>query len=226
MWWPALFSSDGLQRSDGASGVGGLSGGVVVSGEICEGWWLVGDDGNGRCRAVTGPFPERSEAVFAAGACPDGDRSAVRPAYGIRRDDGTLNRRPSPQDWAWLAHLGGELDRLPEDWDGALAEDDPLVTLIVEVTAALAEAGLPLHDSSGPESALGGACLTPEPALGGILVTWRQHDRMSVDLVHGAAPDTAVQQVMNRALADVLRMRCFSVDAFGEAGGSVVRPST
>jgi hypothetical protein len=222
----ALFPGVGLQRSDGASGVGGLSGGVVVSGEICEGWWLiVEDDESGRCRAVSGPFPERSEAVFAAATYQDGTRPAARPAYGIRRDDGTINRRPSPQDWAWLAHLGGELDRLPEDWDVALEEDDPLVTLVVEVTAALAEAGLPLHDTTGPESALGGACLTPEPTLGGIIVTWRQHDRMSVDLVHGAAPDTAVQQVMNRALADVLRMRCFRVDSFGEAGGSVVRPA-
>jgi hypothetical protein len=223
-WWPSRFPSGGLQRSDGASGVGGLSSGVVVSGEICEGWWLVVDDENGRCRAVAGPVPERAEAVWAAAGQHAGAEPAVRPAYGIRRDDGTLNRRPSPQDWAWLAHLGSELDRLPEDWDVALEEDDPLVTLIVEVTAALAEAGLPLHDATGPESSLGGACLTPEPALGGILVTWRQHDRMSVDLVHGAAPDTAVQQVMNRALADVLRMRCFAVEPFGEAGGSVVRP--
>ena len=222
MWWPALFPSGGLPRSDGASGVSGLSGGVVLSGEICEGWWLVVDDESGRCRAVTGPFPERSDAVWAAAGYENGE-PALRPVYGIRRPDGSLNRRPSPQDWAWLAHLGGELDRLPDDWDVALGEDDPLVTLVVEVTAALAEAGLPLHDATGPESALGGACLTPEPALGGILVTWRQHDRMSVDLVHGAAPDTAVQQVMNRALADVLRMRCFAVEAFGEAGGSVVR---
>jgi hypothetical protein len=28
---------------------------------------------------------------------------------------------------------------------------------------------------------------------------------------------------MNRALGDVLRMRCFEVESFGEAGGSVVR---
>jgi len=205
--------------------VRGLSSGVVLDGEICEGWWLVVDDESGRCRAVTGPFPERSDAVFAAGGYDDGDQPAVRPVYGIRRADGSLNRRPSPQDWAWLAHLGGELDRLPDDWDIALGEDDPIVTLVVEVTAALAEAGLPLHDATGPEIALGGACLTPEPAIGGIIVTWRQHDRMSVDLMHGAGPDTAVQQVMNRALADVLRMRCFTVEPFGEAGGSVVRPA-
>lgn len=201
----------------------GLSGGVVVSGEVCEGWWLVVDDENGRCRAVAGPFPERAEAVWAAAGLESSAEPGVRPAHGIRRDDGTVNRRPSPQDWAWLAHLGSELDRLPEDWDVALDEDDPLVTLIVEVTAALAEAGLPLHDATGPESALGGACLTPEPVLGGVLVTWRQHDRMSVDQVHGAAADDVVQQVMNRALADVLRLHGFAVDTFGTAGGHIVR---
>ncbi len=42
-------------------------------------------------------------------------------------------------------------------------------------------------------------------------------------VVHGAAPDTAVQQVMNRALADVLRLHGFAVDGFGGTGGHVVR---
>jgi hypothetical protein len=202
---------------------GSLSSGVVVGGEVCEGWWLVVDEVDGRCRIVAGPFPDRAEARWAAAGY--GDADGVRPVYGIRRADGWLNRRPSPQDWAWLAHLGGELDRLPEDWDAALEEDDPLVTLVVEVAAAIAEAGLPLHDATGPESPLGGACVTPEPAIGGIVVSWRQHDRMSVDQVHGPVVDRAVHQVMNRAVADVLVLRGFVVEAFGDAGGSVVRPA-
>src|SRR4029453_13076626 len=105
------------------------------------------------------------------------------------------------------------------DWDEALSDDDPLATLVVEVTAALSEAGLPLLDSTG----VGGACLTPEPALDGLVVSWRQHDRMSVDQVHGAEADAMVQQVMNRALADVLAVRGFVVDVFGDASGHVVR---
>jgi hypothetical protein len=141
--------------------------------------------------------------------------------YGVRRPDGVLNRRPSPQDWEWLAHLAEQLERLPEDWTAELSDDDPLTTLVVEVTAALSEAGLLLHDSTG--STIGGACLTPEPSLGGIVVTWRQHDRMSVDQVHGAAPDALVQEVLNRMLADVLRLRGFTVDAFGGASAHVVR---
>ena len=136
-----------------------------------------------------------------------------------------LTRQPSPQDWAWLAHLGDQLDRLPEDWDGVLSDEDPLTTLVVEVTAALAEAGLPLHDVAGPASDAGGACLVPEPDLGGIVVTWRQHDRMSVDQAHGAAADAVVQQVMNRALADVLGARVSSSTLSGEpAATSSGRP--
>ena len=146
-----------------------------------------------------------------------------RPVYGIRRADGGLTRQPSPQDWAWLAHLGEQLERLPGEWDAVLSDEDPLTTLVVEVTAALSEAGLPLHDDEGPRSEAGGACLIPEPDLGGIVVSWRQHDRMSVDQVHGAVADTLVQQAMNRALAEVLAARGFAVDAFGGASGHVVR---
>jgi hypothetical protein len=200
------------------SGVGGLSGGeVLLGGAVGEGWWLVVDEDGRPGRVVAGPFPGRTEAAWATAAHEHAE-PPVRPVYGVARPDGGLTRRPSPQDWAWLAHLEAQLDRLPPDWDAGLDEDDPLVTLIVEVTAALAEAGLPLY---GDE--VGGACLTAEPGLGGIVVSWRQHDRMSVDQVHGAEADGLVQHVMNRALADVLALRGFDVEAFGDAGGSVVR---
>jgi hypothetical protein len=46
---------------------------------------------------------------------------------------------------------------------------------------------------------------------------------MSVDQVHGATTDGVVQQVMNRAVADVLAARGFLVDSFGGASGHVVR---
>jgi hypothetical protein len=206
------------------SGVSGLSSGaVVIGGVACQGWWLVVDEEDAPGRIVAGPFPDRAEAGWAAAANEHGGPEDVRPVYGFRRADGALNLRPSPQDWAWLAHLGEQLDRLPEDWDAGLTDDDPLTTLVVEVTGALSEAGLPLHDPTDAGSQVGGVCLTPEPGLGGIVVTWRQHDRMSVDQVHGAEADAMVQQVMNRALADVLVLRGFVVDAFGGASGHVVR---
>jgi hypothetical protein len=207
------------------SGVSGLSSGaVVVGGVACQGWWLVVDEDDGPGRILAGPFPDRAEAGWAAAADEHGPQD-VRPVYGFRRADGVLNLRPSPQEWAWLAHLGEQLDRLPENWDATLTDEDPLTTLVVEVTAALSEAGLSLHDPTGAGGAVGGVCLTPEPALGGIVVSWRQHDRMSVDQVHGAEADAVVQQVMNRALADVLVLRGFAVDAFGGASGHVVRPA-
>jgi hypothetical protein len=104
-----------------------------------------------------------------------------------------------------------------------LSDEDPLTTLVVEITASLSEAGLPLHDADGAGAETGGACLIPQPELDGIVVTWRQHDRMSIDQVHGPAPTAAVQHVMNRAVADVLIARGFVVDSFGGASGHVVR---
>ena len=198
------------------------SGGVALSGVVGKGWWLVVEDDGSAGRIVAGPFPDRAEARWAA-ACEHGETVDVRPVYGVRRADGGLGRRPSPEDWTWLAHLGEQLDRLLPDWDESITDEDPLTTLVVEVAGALAEAGLQLHDADGPGTETGGACLTPEPGLGGIVVTWRQHDRMSVDQVHGLAADATVQLVLNRALADVLRLRGFAVEPFGGASGHLVR---
>jgi hypothetical protein len=206
------------------SGVGGLSSNeVLLDGVVSQGWWLVVGDEEGPGRVVAGPFPDRTEAGLTAALDAHGADDGGHPVYGIRRADGTVRRRPAPEEWAWLAHLGTQLDRLPEEWDAELDEDDPFITLVVEVAAALAEAGLPLHDSAGTGRETGGACLTPEAELGGVVVTWRQHDRMSVDQVHGGEADAAVQQVMNRALADLLALRGFDVEAFGGASGHVVR---
>jgi hypothetical protein len=208
------------------SGVRGLFGEVAVGGgKVGHGWWLAVEDEAGVRRAVDGPFPDRTDATWAAAAREHASPDAVRPVYGLRRADGVLYSRPSPQEWAWLAHLGDQLDRLPDDWHADLSDDDPLATLVVEVAAALAEAGLPLHDSTGPDREIGGACLTPESGLGGIVVTWRQHDRMTVDQVHGVVVDLVVQHAMNRALAEVLGARGFVVDVFGGASGHVVRPA-
>jgi hypothetical protein len=201
-------------------GGSGVSSSEVVVGDVaCQGWWLVVDADHGPGRIVAGPFSERADAAWAAASDEEHAEDAL-PVYGFRRADGGLNRRPSPQEWTWLAHLGEQLERLPDDWDAGLSDDHPLGTLAVEVTAALAEAGLPLYDTT---SACGGVCLTPEPALDGVLASWRQHDRTSLDLVHGVELDGAVQGVMNRALADVLALRGFALAPFGEAGGSVVR---
>ena len=180
-----------------------------------SGWWLVDDS----AQVVAGPFGDRIDADWAALA----DGLPAVSVFGARRSDGSVAPRPSPEERAWLSELGNQLDRLPREWDDLLSDTDPLTTLVVEVAAALAETGLPLHDADTTGGGLGGACLLPQPGLGGIVVAWRQHDRMSVDRVHGPAADAGVQQVMNAALADVLRLRGFEVDTFGGAGGHVVR---
>jgi hypothetical protein len=199
--------------------VSGLFSAVVLGDVGCKAWWLVtGEDGRPG-RIVAGPFEDRPAASWAAGAYAD-----VRPVYGISRADGGLSRRPTPEDRTWAAHLEGQLDRLPQDWDSEFSDEDPLVTLVVEVAEAVSEAGLPLHDSDGGGQA-GGVSLTAEPGLAGLVVTWRQHDRMSVEQIHGPATTDLVQQVMNRALADVLEVRGFAVDTFGGGSGLVVRPA-
>jgi hypothetical protein len=201
----------------------GGSSAVVFDSTTRQGWWLVVDGVDGPGRVVAGPFADRADARWAASSEPTGE---ARPVHGVRRPDGGLDRRPSPQEWAWLAHLGEQLERLPDGWATDLDEEDPLVTLVVEVTAALGEAGLPLYDAHGTGRELGGACLTPERGIGGIVVSWRQHDRMSLDQVHGAVSDTVVQQVLNRAVADVLLARGFEVEPFGAAGGHVIRSTS
>lgn len=206
------------------SGVSGVfSGEVVLGGPAQQGWWLVADEEDGPARIVGGPFPDRVEADWAAAVNGADGLHCVGPVYGARGPDGELSYRPSPQDWAWLAELGDQLDRLPNGWDVELSDDHPLVTLVVEVAEALFEAGLTLHDSTGAGSELGGVCLSPELALGGIVVTWRQRDRTSVDQSHGAAAGAMVQQVMSRAVADVLSIRGFTVDSFGSGTGHIVR---
>jgi hypothetical protein len=173
-------------------------------------WWLVDESGT---TVVAGPFADAIEAdwVALAGQLPD----PVRAAYGVPGPDGCLVPRQLPQEREWLAHLSSQLDLLGEAWDGVSSDGDALTTLLVEVTAALVEAGLPLHDRS---SSSGGVCLEPAPDGGGVLVSWRQHDRMSVEQVRGAAVDAAVQRTMTAAVADVLTQMAFEVSQFGATG--------
>jgi hypothetical protein len=177
------------------------------------GWWLVDD----AAEVVAGPFADQLDADWAA-------LSAALPAvsvYGNRRSDGTVAARPSPEQRAWLAELGDQLDRIPTEWDALLSDEDPLTTLVVEVAAALVEAGLPLHDAPGDHPA-GGVVLLPELASGGVLVSWRTHDRMALHQTRGAAANVTVQQSMSAAIADVLWNLGFVVEPFGETGSSLV----
>ena len=169
---------------------------------------------------MAGPFADRIEAEWAALAT--GLAPSTELSHGELQANGMLARSESLAEPAWLDALGQQLARLPEDWDAELSDDAPLTTLAVFIAAALCEAGLYLHDAEAGHS-VGGVSLAPEPGLGGIVVTWRQGDRMSADRVDGASPEDLVRDVMNGALANVLRAHNFLVDAVGGGSGHVVR---
>jgi hypothetical protein len=210
------------------SGTSGVSPTRVGAGAVlAQGWWLVRDQGYERPSVVAGPFPDRAAADWTALSYGLDGTGAVRALYGACRPDGTLARRTSPQELAWLAHLGEQLDRLGDDWDEVLSDTDPLTTLVVELTAALVEAGLAVHDCAGRSlegaAEAGGVCLTPAPARSGVVVSWRQHDRMSVEQVRGAAADAAVQELMNGAVAGILETFGYPVEPLAGGTGSLVR---
>jgi len=178
-----------------------------------SGWWLVDDSE----QVVAGPFDDQVDADWAALST----GLAAVSVHGVRRPDGGVARRPSPEQRAWLAELGDQLDRLPVEWDELLTDEDPLTTLVVEVTAALVEAGLPLHDAPAAHPA-GGVVLMPELASGGVVVSWRPHDRMSLHQTRGPAAAATVQQSMSAVIGDVLWNLGFVVEPFGESGSSLV----
>jgi hypothetical protein len=176
-------------------------------------WWLV----DGSTQVLAGPFVDRLDADWAA--VTEGLPAVA--VFGARRADGAVAVRPSPQELSWLSELGEQLDRLPEDWDTLLSDTDPLTTLVVEVAAALVEAGLPLHETASGRSA-GGVCLMPAPGLRGVLVSWRPHDRMSLDRVRGAGADAAVQRLMNSSVTEVLVELGFEVETSAPTGCPLV----
>jgi hypothetical protein len=203
------------------TGLSGLTSGDVLLGDVRRpSWWLVERADVGLDRVVAGPFGDRTEAAWAATV--QGPAGEVDAEYGVRAADGSLSRRPSPEERSWFELLEEQLDRLPEGWDAELPDDHPLATLVVEMTAALTDAGLPLHDTRGAGTT-GGVCLAPEPVLGGVVVTWRQHDRTSLERSGGTEADTLVQEVMGRAVAEVLSLRSFAVEGLQGSTGVVVR---
>lgn len=218
------------------------SGGELLVGNgVGRGWWLVvdgsaagaagmtGSEGAAapQRRVVAGPFADEVEASWAALSRSDLDLTRMQSIYGVRQQPGgPLLRRPSPQEHEWLNHLGMQLERLPVGWDTELEDDDPLITLVVEVTAALADAGLPLYDCAGttePGTRLGGACVIPDVPQQAVVVSWRQHDRMSIDLVRGPDATDVVHQVMTTAVAEVLTAVGMTVELFGGGDGLLVR---
>jgi len=224
---------DGSRQSGGGSAADGRlpqrsavglaahpAGKRIVDETAVPAWWLVDECAEEPgAWIVAGPFDDRIEAEWALLAT--GLSPSTRAVFGVQQDGGQLSRRQSPEERAWIAELDAQLDRLPPDWDELISDTDALTTLAVEVGAALLDAGLPLHDPAerGDGAAqAGGVCLTPDLGSAGILVSWRQHDRMSLRQVRGAAMDAAVQRTMNAAVADVLVQMGFVVESVGSSG--------
>jgi hypothetical protein len=221
---PAPVAGAGSARP-GAVGSAAHPAGRSLAAPRTAQWWLVDDEADeARPCLVAGPFEDRIDAEWAALSAQLA--ATVRPAYGVLRADGGLARRDPASDRAWLVALGLQLARLPEDWDAFLSDTDELGTLVVDVGAALLEAGLPLYDCAalGPEDGdpSGGVCLVPDPGSGGIIATWRAHDRMAVERVRGAAVGAAVQQAMTAALGDVLTRMGFRVEPLPSGAGHLV----
>lgn len=212
---------------------------VAVPATAVMGWWLLDVEGGGPCDpagaesagsaavglVVAGPFADRPDADWAAATYGATGLVDVRVVYGERRGDGTVTGRPAPAERAWWAGLDGQLDRLGEDWERLAGDSDALTTRVVEMTAALMEAGLPLYDNSdraraprGAGSPAGGVTLTPHPAGHGILISWRCHDRMSEHQERGAAADAGVRSIMNVAVAHVLTGLGYPVERIGATG--------
>jgi hypothetical protein len=235
----AVHAAPGLLASEGDGAAPGVAvmerTAVAVDGspagrrprESAPAWWLVDEDGDEEpARVVAGPFADRFEAEWTALA--SGLPTSTVPVHGGLRADGALLRRPSPDETAWLAELGEHLERLPEDWDELLTDAGALTTLVVEVSAALVEAGLPLHDCTprhtDRDRPTGGVCLTPDGGSAGVLVTWRSHDRMSLHEARGAAAGALVQETMTAAVAAVLVQLGFAVELVGPGACYRVTP--
>ena len=203
------------------SGSSGVSSELTLDGAVGAGWWLVAEDADGRGgHVLAGPYSQRAEAAWDAATAGADSSEDLQPVYGTRRADGVLLRRPSPEDWAWLAHLGEQLERLPEDWDATMSDSDPLGTLVVEVVSALLDAGFALYDDA---TGAGGISLTPDPGVDGVIVAWQTSDRLSIDQVRGGAAALAVSQAMTAALALVLDGLGYPVEGFGTGSALVVR---
>ncbi len=189
-------------------------------------WWVVDPAG----RVLDGPCADRVEAdhrrneqigkLADAAGLPDGDPDAARSAYGVRRPDGTLDERQSPEEKAWLAHLADQLSRV---------SPSPHHDLAVGIGTALVESGFDLHHCAAHDPR-GGVCLIPTSATtgerAGVLIGWTQHDRQSKEHVRGYHTYTDVQDTMNYALADVLTALGFTVHQFGEGSGHIVTAGT
>ena len=118
---------------------------------------------------------------------------------------------------------------LADAYGRPLRGDDPLRPLARDIARPLTEAGFTLHHCArhGPLYRLGGVCLLPvadghDPnGRGGVVVSWTTHNLLSLDWGRWLAYH-GTQNVMNRALSEVLDGLGFQVSPFGVGGAGIV----
>ena len=122
--------------------------------------------------------------------------------------------------------LPRHLRRLSDGYGDRLTSLYPQTQLITELARSPVSAGFELHDCAA-RNRTGGVCLTPSTAVAGVIVTWTVHDVLAYDHAR-SAENIDVHEIMNYALADVLRVQGWVVEPFGEASAHrvTVRAST
>jgi len=110
--------------------------------------------------------------------------------------------------------------KLSHGWDGRLFPDHPLTVLAARITRSLVKAGFVLHDCTARQR-IGGICVNPSTHSDGVIVTWTVHDILVQDPTR-ASHNVGVHEVMNYALADVLRELGWKVDDFGQASAHII----
>lgn len=118
------------------------------------------------------------------------------------------------------ADVAAQAAKLPGGWEYRLFPGHPLTVLAARVTRSLVESGFVVHDCVSQERT-GGVCLTPSVPVGGVLITWSVHTALRLDPARFGR-SVAACEVMNYALADVLRGLGWSVDTFGQASAHIV----
>ncbi len=116
--------------------------------------------------------------------------------------------------------LPAHLRRVSDGYGRRLNALYPHAHMTTEIARGLVSAGFELHDCAA-RARTGGVCLTACAAKSGVIVTWTVHDVLAFD--HSRHyEDADVHEVMNNALAEVLTVQGWRVEAFGQSSAHLV----
>jgi hypothetical protein len=187
-------------------------------------WWLLGE---GR-RVALGPYVTEDEAD-AANPLDERRLDIYDPVYGIRRDDGTVDERVSPEMRVarerYQRYVHEQLNAaVPLKVFDAVA-DDPQAALLVDVATTIVHAGLTL---AGPHSPVRPDGVTAAGV--GLGIADQGPDGERVVMVTWCCGEDArfeTGRILLPAVADVLRANGFTVeDHWSRSGTQLVTGRT